>query len=252
MEAIAEAAKAAEPENEDAAIEKALKIPKLKAALTEADQRMSQAVNVANEFARASFIQNFPEIAGLPLEQWDGALTAMAQREPERFNRAITSLQNVLQLEATQTGQQQRATQQRQAELQEYAKAESEKFEDSIKNVPTAERRAIETSIVDAIKEHGGDLEQFTRLMKTSEFASSAVQGLLWELGELREYHRKMTSAKAAISARSLPPVIRPGIARSARERSGDDVASLNQRLSQSGSIDDAAKLLAARRKAGG
>ena len=69
-------------------LEKALSNPKIKDAIASqiseaesARQTYSNAVNVANDFARASFIEHFPEIAGLPLPQWEGALAAMAQRE---------------------------------------------------------------------------------------------------------------------------------------------------------------------------
>jgi hypothetical protein len=173
------AAQPAESENDDVAIEKALKIPKLKAALTEVSERFTQSVNTANDFALAS-LGDYPEIMSLPPEQREGALVAMAQREPERFKQFMGSLNRVAQLQAAQREQQQRAEQQRQGELQEYAKAESMKFEATIKDVPRAERAAIEQNIAEAITEYGGDLNQFLALMRSSEFASSTVQSLLW------------------------------------------------------------------------
>src|SRR5205814_2895546 len=97
-EAKAEAKQAAEAVKEgelEPDLEKALSNPKIKDAIASqiseaesARQTYSNAVNVANDFARASFIEYFPEIAGLPLPQWEGALAAMAQREPARYNKA--------------------------------------------------------------------------------------------------------------------------------------------------------------------
>jgi hypothetical protein len=244
-------AKTAEPESEDAAIEKALKIPKLKAALTEVNERFTQSVNTANAFAQAAFIESFPEIASMPLEQWEGALTAMAQHEPDRFTRAMATLHRVTQLQTAQQQQRQRAEQQRQAELTEYAKAESLKFEQTIKNVPKAERAEIEQNIAEAITEHGGDLSEIVQLMQRSEFASATVQNLLWELGTLRKFHKGVTAAKLAAPTRTAPQVQRPGVAGPRMSHGESSVAAAKDAVDRDRSNKSLGNLISALRRAG-
>ena len=117
--------KEAKPGELDPEVEKALSNPKIQAALSQhvaevetARQTYTQAVSVAQQFARASFIENFPEIAGLPVEQWEGALGLMAQREPERFKKALGTIQRVVQLQGAQEEQQQAQERAKQARLQ--------------------------------------------------------------------------------------------------------------------------------------
>lgn len=83
----------------DPDVEKAISHPKVRAALEAhvsqvegVRHQYTQAVEQANDFARISFAENFPEIANLPPQQWEGALIAMAQQEPERFRGAVNSL----------------------------------------------------------------------------------------------------------------------------------------------------------------
>lgn len=240
------AARPAEPESEDAAIEKALKIPKLKAALTEVNERFTQSVNTANDFALAS-LGDYPEIMALPPEQREGALVAMAQREPERFKNFMGSLNRVAQLQAAKQEQEQRAEQQRQAELSEYAKAESAKFEATIRDVPKAERAAIEQNIAEAITEYGGDLNQFLALMRSSEFASATVQSLLWEVGK----YRQIQKAAKPIPTRSVPVVQRPGTAGPRASHSDVSVADAKTAADRDRSNKSLAGLIGAIRRAG-
>jgi hypothetical protein len=88
----------------------------------------------------ASFVENFPEIAGLPVEQWEGALAAMAQREPGRFNKAMGTIQRVIQLQAAQEEQQQMRTRAEQQQFEAFTKSESERFNEMIKSEPKTGR----------------------------------------------------------------------------------------------------------------
>jgi hypothetical protein len=60
--------------------------------------------------------------------------------------------------------------------------------------------------------------------------------------------YRLMIKAKDAATAKPVPPVQRPGTARSAAEREHADLRSLNARLSSSGNIKDAVALYNARK----
>jgi Phage terminase large subunit len=63
-----------------------------------------------------------------------------------------------------------------------------------------------------------------------------------------RGMHRLLMKAKDAVAAKSVPPVQRPGMARTAAEREHADLRTLNARLSSSGDIKDAVALYHARR----
>jgi hypothetical protein len=219
-------------------VEKLLAIPHVKEAVekfsseTEAvRQQYSQAVDVANEFARASFMEGFPEIAALPLDQWAGALGVMAQQQPDKFYKAFGTLQRVVALQEAQQGQRRQAETERQAKLQTYVKAESVRFEEMVKDIPKSQRAEIESGIVEAIKEYGGDGEafnEFIQLMQRSEFGSALAQRLLFDVGKLRAIER----AKKSVAARNLPPVQRPGVAGARQSGGAVNLQALERQLS--------------------
>jgi len=253
QEAKAEEAKP-EPATPEAEVEKFLANPHVKQAVEKfnaaAQEHVAQAVNQALDFNRAAFAERFPEIANLPVEQWEGALVAMAQREPERFRSAFNSLSRINQLQISQQQQQQQVEQKRQAELAAYAKMESDRFEEMIKDTPKAQRAEIENHIVEAIKEYGGDVEAFARLMQRSEFSNAAVQRLLWDVGK---YRAMMKAPKPQPSRQPPPRVQRPGVAGAAKAiHETSSLAALSNRLAQTGHIDDAFALYQARQRARG
>ena len=62
----------------------------------------------------------------------------------------------------------------------------------------------------------------------------------------------RMAQGKArSVTAKPLPPVQRPGVAQSRYDHASGEIASLTQRLGRTGNVKDAAKLLAAQRRAG-
>lgn len=214
-------AKAAEPATPESDVEKFLAIPHVKEAVEKftgevetVRNQYSQALNAANDIARTTFMGQFPEIAALPMEQWEGALAAMAQREPDRFKAAFNSLSRVNELQIAQQHQQQQLRQQEHAKLQQTLKTESDRFEQMVKDTPKAQRAEIENSIVEAIKEYGGD-DQLMELLELAK-RSSVAQRLLWDVGKLRALQK----APAKAAPKNLPPVQRPG---AARERVSSD-----------------------------
>jgi hypothetical protein len=238
-----------EPETE-LDIEKALNNPRIKAAVeqqfNEAEsvrQTFSNAVDTANDFARASFIQNFPEIAALPLEQWKGALAQMAQQQPARFQQAVGTLQRVVELQTAQQHQQQQRESAERLQFETYSRAESARFDDMIKSESKESRRAIEDSILESIKEYGGDTAEFVELFKNTKLLNSAVaQRMLWDAGK----YRQMQKAAKAMPTRAVPPVQRPGVASRTSGYDGD-IQALDRQLSATGSLKVAAKLLEAK-----
>ena len=75
---------------------------------------------------------------------------------------------------------------------------------------------------------------------------SAAGQQVLYEWSEMKAEKARASDWREK-AARSVPPVQRPGTARSAREASYDDVSALDARLSKTGCLKDAEKLLFAK-----
>lgn len=176
----------------------------IKAYDNQVQQQVSQAVETANDFARMSFAENFPEIANLPPQQWEGALIAMAQHEPERFKSAINSLNRVSQLQTARQQQQQMQQQREQVEFQHYAKAEDARFADMVKGEAPAQMRQIEAEIPKMLSDLGVDPLEFLKAGNESKFLrSAAAQKVLVDAAK----YRLMLQAPRAVAARSaLPP----------------------------------------------
>lgn len=257
-EAKPEAAPEAQPAREgelDPEIEKALSNPRVQAALSqhvaETETKRQEYVagfDTATQIATASMLSDFPELLHIPAEQRAAALQAMHFQEPARYAKLMTAYNNCVQAIQQQDMAHRQEAQAKQGRFQEYAKAEDAKFSALITSESKETMDAIPKLIHEALIEYGADPAEFGRLGLQSEFLrSAAAQRLLVDAAK----YRQITKASKAVSSRALPHVQRPGTTRSASERRGDDVGSLDRRLSQSGNIKDAVALMAAKRKAG-
>jgi hypothetical protein len=244
-------AKSAPVDTDEQTLEKALAHPRVKEALerqiTEAEttrSTYSKGLDVANTFAQAAFAEGFPEIASLPIEHWESALRAMHAREPERFNKAMGTLNRVAQLQnAAQHEQQQRSAREA-AEFQTYAKGEDARFADMTKgerNMP-----AIEAQIPATLRSLGVDPAEFLKAGAESKFLrSAAAQAILVKAAK----YDLFKAALPPVPTKAPPPrVQQPGTARSAGERSVANLGTLNSRLNQTGNQKDAFQLLMAKR----
>jgi len=235
-------------------VEKFLALPHVKEAVEkltgEAEQTRSAYQNgltAATAIAQATFFSQFPEFADIPEGQQAQALAIMQQNDPARAAKVYVAVQNFASLAEQHRAEQQRIDHEKHSRLATYAKEEGDRFEKMISDVPKSQRKAIEDGIVAKIKEYGGDMQQFVRLMKSTEFASATVQRLLWDVGRLHQ----IENARKAVASNALPPVQRPGVSRS-RSSSDDDIAALDRELTRTGSIKVAQKLMAAKMRARG
>jgi hypothetical protein len=73
---------------------------------------------------------------------------------------------------------------------------------------------------------------------------NAVFQRMMYDAGK----YRLMMKAKDTVAAKPVPPVQRPGMARTPAEREHADLRTLNARLSSSGSIKDAVALYTARK----
>ncbi|PDT55764.1 hypothetical protein CO678_42000 [Bradyrhizobium diazoefficiens] len=248
-----EAEKSAEPAFDP---EKALEHPQVKEAIdkvtretVEARERHVNGLAAATSIAEQSILGKYPELANIAPEGRLNAFAAIAQNDPQRAAAIQADIASLATVYTRYTAENERLTAERQQQYSDYAKAESERFEAMIASTPKAERAKIEAGIVEKIKSYGGDVDQFVKLMKGSEFANATVQRLLWDVGKLHS----IENAKLAVTRKPVPSVQRPGYAGAARKSAAQgDVAALERRLNSSGSMDDAWALLQARTKARG
>ena len=103
-------------------------------------------------------------------------------------------------------------------------------------------KRLIESKI--ASLGLGHQFRVFSDKIETPGDGLIIFRGMQYDAGK----YRLMMKAKDAVSARPVPPVQRPGIARTPAEREHTDLRTLNARLSNSGDIKDAVALYHARK----
>ena len=103
-------------------------------------------------------------------------------------------------------------------------------------------KRLIESKI--ASLGVGSEFRVYSDKIETPGDGIIIFRGMQYDAGK----YRLMMKAKDIASAKPLPPVHRPGMARTAAEREHTDLRMLNARLSSSGDIKDAVALYHARK----
>jgi hypothetical protein len=138
----------------------------------------------------------------------------------------------------------------RQAEMarrnfHDYATSEDARFETMLKGESKATQHAVTAEIFASAKASGVGAAELTRLFNSEPLMRNAVfQRMMYDAGKFR----LAMKAKAVAAARSVPPVQRPGMARTPAEREHADLRTLTARLSNSGDIKDAVALYNARK----
>lgn len=247
-------AKAQNPDGE-IDVERALKSPKVQAAITERVQeaeahreRYERGVQEAGKAAVAALASDFPEISNLPLNQWAQAINAMAEREPHRARAIAGRLQQLAVVE--QAVQQIKAdkTAKEQAEFKTYAAKENARFAEMTRGIPAREMDAIKAHVPKMLAEHGADVAQFLKAVSgQSTFPRATAEALLVKAAR----YDLLSKAAKATPTRDIPRVQAPGIAgpRGSAQRNDASLAALSAKLSKSGSLKDAVALRLARSK---
>jgi hypothetical protein len=236
----------------DPELEKALQHPQVRHAI---DEQLGEAERVrqtyldglaaATQIAQVSFLSQFPELAGIAQESLPGALEQLSRQDPAKFERVKAMITTTEHLFA-----QQRVENLRQAELNRqnfegYARSEDARFEAMMKGEPDETRAAVGAEILASAKASGVEPAALSRLFGSEPLMRNAVfQRMMYDAGK----YRLMMKARDVAAARPLPPVVRPGIARSPGERQQADLRTLSAKLSSSGDIKDAVALYHARK----
>jgi hypothetical protein len=230
--------------------EAATKGEQARVAAEQAQAQYLQGLSNAKLQADASFLQQFPEFTHVPPNQREQAFHLINQHNPARGQQILNSLNQMGELVNAFNQEASRQGAQRDAMAREYAKTESAKFEDMIKG-DTANRSEIESEIIAAIQEYGGNTDEFIAVLQRPEFRNAAVQRLLWDVGKLR----MMAKSPAKAIPQPVPPVTKPGTSTGRSTARAESIEGLQRQLQTAtgnNALKIAAKLTAAKRSRNG
>ncbi|RXH15145.1 hypothetical protein [Bradyrhizobium guangzhouense] len=206
----------------DPEVARAMQHPQVRQAIEEelgkadaAKQQYAQALNAANQYAQASLLDHFPELAEIPVDRWAEGIAILNQADPQRVQRAMGVLQRVDTLQRTSAEWQQRQAIEQQQQFQAFAKAEDQRFEQMMQaELTSAERAAIGNEVAEYAAELGVDRPTLVQLMRTNPvMRHSAFQRMMVDAAR----YRMVRNAPKAVVKADLPPVQKPGHAGAAR-----------------------------------
>jgi hypothetical protein len=202
-------------------------------------------LDAAMQIAQASFISQFPELAGLAPERLPEALAQIAHQDPAKLARIQAIVAGSEQLRARRDDEMRRTADATRRNFVNYAKAEDVRLETLLKGETKDVRQAVAQEIMASAKASGIEPEELQRLFDTEPLMRNATfQRMMYDAGK----YRLMMKARDAVAAKPMPPVQRPGRAASQGERDQHDLRTLSARLSTTGDFKDAVALYQARR----
>lgn len=236
----------------DPELERALQHPQVRQAieqqLNEAESTRQTYLNglaAATQIAQVSFLGQFPELAGLAPEHLPAALEQLSREDPPKFARVQAIVASAEHLIAEQKAESGRLAELERRNFETYAQSEDARFETMMKGEARETQAAVAAEIMASAKASGVEPAELNRLFNSEPLMRNAIfQRMMYDAGK----YRLMMKAKDAAVARALPPVQRPGSARTAGERERTDLRTLSARLSGSGDIKDAVALYRARK----
>ena len=236
----------------DPELEKVLQHPQVRHALEEqfgetekVRQTYLEGLAAATQIAQASFLGQFPELAGIAQENLPGALEQLSRDDPAKFGRVKAMIDGTEHLFAQQRAESARQTELSRQNFENYARSEDVRFEAMMKGESREAQAAVGAEILASAKASGVEPAELRRLLHSEPLMRNAVfQRMMYDAGK----YRLMMKARDAAAAKPLPPVVRPGVARSQAERQHADLRTLSAKLSSSGDIKDAVALYNARK----
>jgi hypothetical protein len=189
----------------------------------------------------ATLAEVVPHLANLPPHQFEQGLATLSQVDPPAFQKAMNVLQRTSQIVSAQQQAAQHQAQLARQHFERYSREQDVQFYSAIGKTPD---EVDGRGIVKNLESLGLTREQITHHWQNNPLMRSAAgQQVLYEWSEMKAEKARASDWRGK-AGRSVPPVQRPGTARSAREASYDDVSALDARLSKTGSLKDAEKLL--------
>ncbi|WP_027566666.1 hypothetical protein [Bradyrhizobium sp. URHA0013] len=233
-------------------LDKLLQHPKVRLALEEkvgeverARRSYAEGLDAAMQIAQASFVSQFPELAGLAPERLPEALAQIAHHDPAKLSRIQAIVAASEQLRARQSEEMRRTADASRHSFLNYAKAEDARLETLLKQESKDVRQAVAQEIMASAKASGIEPEEMRRLFDSEPLMRNATfQRMMYDAGK----YRLMMKARDAVTTKPMPPVQRPGMAARRGEGEQHDLRTLSARLSSSGDLRDAVALYQARR----
>jgi hypothetical protein len=196
------------------------------AATDAAQQRHAAAVSHANSYAQASLVDAIPELAQVPIESWEAALSLLHQNGDDRVGRAMNIIQRVSDMSAAQQRLDQHKAWQEQQQLFASTEREDARLVEAIgEDAANAANKATLSFLTDhGIPRH----EAFQFIQKHPLMATAAAREVIWKA----EQYDKMKDTAKNLRAKPLPPVQRPSIGgQSAASEGRGRLASLQAQL---------------------
>ncbi|MGK7057095.1 hypothetical protein AB4853_11515 [Bradyrhizobium sp. 1050_B9_N1_2] len=229
-------------------VEKALKHPQVRQAIAEeftraeaAKHDFTQALTTAQQYAQASLLDHFPELASFPVDQWAEGIAILNQADPQRVQRAMGVLQRVDQLQTAQSQWRHQQAAQQQQQIETWAKAEDAR----LKTMGIEITNEVADEVADYAKSLGLERETLGRAMIDHPILRSAeVQAMMVAAAK---YHA-IRKAPAKAEPKPVPRVQKPGVARSAGDRDMGEIVALRQKAARTGDAEDVFKLYTAKK----
>jgi hypothetical protein len=172
-------------------------------------------------------------------------------REARRGSEALAHQAMLMnaQFEQRQAAERQLAAQQEAESFKTFAAEHDAKYNAWEQTLPEPTRKMALEQLPDTLRSAGLSVEQVRRAIHTStEYRHSGALQLMTKAA----LYDAMQRAPAKAAPKTLPPVQRPGVSQPRSVRGAESLSTLNSRLNASGNLDDAVKLLQAKRSARG
>lgn len=237
--ASAAASAAAEPAPQ-AAEQNAITDDQRKEAVKQATLRMA---TVAAEHRRitSEFQQAFPGIESAQ------DLEYLRHNDPEQYLSALAAVNNARMMASEVKTLANAVEQYQEGEFKTWA--EKQDAEVAKRHPELAKNKAIYSEAVSLLKDVGLSDEEASDLYHGKRAISLRDSRMQSVLAAAAKY-RLMEKSKTAVTAKSLPRVMRPGVARPQGAAAAEAIQALTNKLSQTGSLKDAQALRAAQMKA--
>jgi hypothetical protein len=236
-------------------IEKILKHPRVAEALKQRvdaaeTQRAEYELGLRNAWkAQLGAIGgDFPELVDLPHTQWAAAINAMGERDLPRARQIAARLHALGKIEVAAIQLKSQKETRAKAEFGQYSARENERFKQLTKGMAPAEMAAVQAEVPAMMKEYGVENPRafLEAIQGQTTFPRASAERMLIDAAK----YRLMQKAAKPQPTRALPHVQKPGVAQNRGSSVSSAIQALNQKLSQTGNIKDAAALLMAKRKA--
>jgi len=192
---------------------------------------------------------DFPELANLTHTKWAAAINNLAQTNLPKAKQMADRLHALGAIENAAIQLEKQKTERTKAEMAKYSARENQRFRELTKGMTPQQMSAVQAEVPAMLVSVGvTDPRAFLKAIEgQTTFPRASAEALLIKAAR---YDMMMKQAKAQPARAPLPHVTRPGVAAPLGNSASTALQALNQKLSQTGDLKDAAKLLAAKRKA--